>query len=298
METKESENGRPTDVAMTTYATGSGKKKTKRFGSVDKKSCTHKPKGSMSSTYYSYSGACPVDAYQIDNESLLEHGACGDANGEMAVYGDVTEPADDAVEVHCTYLDRCLNIKCFAFFCCVFAVVSGALVTGYVSSVITTIEKRFEIGSSASGFIVASVEFGTLGAAIFISYFGGRRRIPAWIGFGACVQGIGAMVFVLPHLLAQNYTITGGLGGNSTVGDNMCTSGPQRAKKMYPGQICDLRGGFGNGPYVMILVLAQTMVGIGGSPLFTLGTTYIDDHVTRESAPIFIGECSVCIEGI
>jgi len=63
---------------------------------------------------------------------------------------------------------------------------------------------------------------------------------------------------------------------------------------MYPGQICDLRGGFGNGPYVMILVLAQTMVGIGGSPLFTLGTTYIDDHVTRESAPIFIGKCTTC----
>lgn len=287
METKDSENGRrPTDVAMATYVAGGGKKKTKRFGGDKKQCCSYKPKGALSSTYYSYSGASPVDAYQIDNESLLDHGA--DVNAEMAVYGDVTEPADDAVEVHCTYLERCLTIKCFAFFCCVFAVVSGALVTGYVSSVITTIEKRFEIGSSASGFIVASVEFGTLGAAIFISYFGGRRRIPAWIGFGACVQGIGAMVFVLPHLLAQTYTITGGLGGNSTLGDNVCTLGPQRAKKMYPGQICDLRGGFGNGPYVMILVLAQTMVGIGGSPLFTLGTTYIDDHVTRESAPIFI----------
>jgi len=35
---------------------------------------------------------------------------------------------------------------------------AGALTAGYVNSVITTIEKRFEIGSSFSGLIAASVE--------------------------------------------------------------------------------------------------------------------------------------------
>jgi organic anion transporter 3A len=40
---------------------------------------------------------------------------------------------------------------------------------------------------------------------------------------------------------------------------------------------------------VMLFLLAQLLLGCGGSPLFTLGTTYIDDHVRPESASLYIG---------
>lgn len=43
----------------------------------------------------------------------------------------------------------------------------------------------------------------------------------------------------------------------------------------------------------MLFVFAQLLLGCGGSPLFTLGTTYIDDHVRPESASLYIGEISV-----
>jgi len=41
---------------------------------------------------------------------------------------------------------------------------------------------------------------------------------------------------------------------------------------------------------VLLFVIAQLLLGCGGSPLFTLGTTYIDDHVRPESASLYIGE--------
>lgn len=44
---------------------------------------------------------------------------------------------------------------------------------------------------------------------------------------------------------------------------------------------------------VMLFVFAQLLLGCGGSPLFTLGTTYIDDHVRPESASLYIGELLV-----
>jgi solute carrier organic anion transporter family, member 3A len=41
---------------------------------------------------------------------------------------------------------------------------------------------------------------------------------------------------------------------------------------------------------VLLFVLAQFLLGVGGSPLFTLGTTYVDDHVKKESSSMYIGE--------
>lgn len=41
---------------------------------------------------------------------------------------------------------------------------------------------------------------------------------------------------------------------------------------------------------VLLFVLAQLLLGCGGSPLFTLGTTYIDDHVSQDSASLYIGK--------
>jgi len=41
--------------------------------------------------------------------------------------------------------------------------------------------------------------------------------------------------------------------------------------------------------YVLTLVIAQLLIGVGGSPLYTLGTAYIDNHVNKRNAPSYIG---------
>lgn len=41
---------------------------------------------------------------------------------------------------------------------------------------------------------------------------------------------------------------------------------------------------------VMVFVVAQLLLGCGGSPLLTLGTTYVDDHVRPESSSMYIGK--------
>ena len=41
---------------------------------------------------------------------------------------------------------------------------------------------------------------------------------------------------------------------------------------------------------LILFMLAQVLLGCGGSPLFTLGVTYVDDHVAKESSSVYIGK--------
>lgn len=188
-------------------------------------------------------------------------------------------------------LQPCANIKTFILICCMLSSTSSALTAGYVSSVITTIEKRFDIGSFISGLIAASVEVGCIVSVVFVSYFGAKGHIPTWLGIGAAFQGLGALIFALPHVTATRYSLSGNV--NATSDDNLC--GGEGLSALAPEDAIVARGACqsmasGNISYVFILMLAQLLIGSGGSPIFTLGTTYIDNHVTKCKAPSYIGE--------
>ena len=72
-----------------------------------------------------------------------------------------------------------------------------ALSSGYLNSVITTIEKRYEIPSSISGIVASMYEIGNVGTVIFVSYLGSRRHIPTWIAMGELRwDGTGDMIMV------------------------------------------------------------------------------------------------------
>ncbi|GAB1599393.1 solute carrier organic anion transporter family member 5A1-like [Argonauta hians] len=177
-------------------------------------------------------------------------------------------------------LNVCANIRAFVFFMCLLLVVTGSLSTGYLNSVITTIEKRFEIGSSISGLIAASYEFGSLVAVIFVSYLGSRRHIPKWIGVGVVFMGFGAIFFSMPHIIAEKYTLKDKIINGTK--ENICRSVVGGAANGC------IDKNSGNWKYVLILIISQVLIGTGGTPILTLGTTYVDDHVTKEKAPLYL----------
>ena len=38
-----------------------------------------------------------------------------------------------------------------------------------------------------------------------MSYLGSKGHRPRWIAFGSAVMGVGSIVFLLPHILAESY---------------------------------------------------------------------------------------------
>ncbi|XP_030557469.1 solute carrier organic anion transporter family member 5A1 [Drosophila novamexicana] len=200
-------------------------------------------------------------------------------------------------------IQRFARIKIFVLLLSLLVMMQQALSSGYINSVITTIEKRFEIPSSYSGLIASSYEIGNVITVIFVSYLGSRRHIPVWIGIGAVIMGIGSLVFMVPHFTGEPNP---GIAIKNKSSDNICRSALVRDQDMDLGR---LSSGLSNQPLaphtlrednclegkasttgpVLLFVLAQLLLGCGGSPLFTLGTTYVDDHVRTESSSMYIG---------
>nr|NP_609293.2 organic anion transporting polypeptide 30B, isoform B [Drosophila melanogaster]NP_723463.1 organic anion transporting polypeptide 30B, isoform A [Drosophila melanogaster]NP_995668.1 organic anion transporting polypeptide 30B, isoform C [Drosophila melanogaster]AAF52781.2 organic anion transporting polypeptide 30B, isoform A [Drosophila melanogaster]AAN10695.1 organic anion transporting polypeptide 30B, isoform B [Drosophila melanogaster]AAS64664.1 organic anion transporting polypeptide 30B, len=230
-------------------------------------------------------GKCPADPEEDFDEEQFRSGDCGILN--CRPYG----------------IQRFARIKIFVVLLSLLVMMQQALSSGYINSVITTIEKRFEIPSSYSGLIASSYEIGNVITVIFVSYLGSRRHIPVWIGIGAVIMGIGSLVFMVPHFTGEPNP---GIAIVNKTSDNICKSALVRDQDMDLGR---LSSGLSNQPLaphtlrednclegkasttgpVLLFVLAQLLLGCGGSPLFTLGTTYVDDHVRTESSSMYIG---------
>lgn len=194
------------------------------------------------------------------------------------------------------------NIRVFVFLACMLVTLQQALSTGYVNSVITTIEKRFDIPSRVSGAISSSFEIGNLFTIIFVSYLGSHRHIPVWIGKGTIVMAIGSFVFSLPYFMDQSNSPSIYRVNVTRIEDeNTCQMPtaamvPEHASSHFINpplspeaeQTC-IDGSSSNALYIFIFMIAQILIGCGGTPIFTLGTTYIDDHVKKESSSMYIG---------
>jgi MFS family permease len=46
-------------------------------------------------------------------------------------------------------------------------------------------------------------------------------------------------------------------------------------------------------PYFLIFLLGQTFHGFGATPLFSLGTAFIDENVSQKSSPVYLAIHSV-----
>lgn len=199
------------------------------------------------------------------------------------------------------FLQYFASIRVFVFLACVLVTLQQALSTGYVNSVITTIEKRFDIPSRVSGAISSSFEIGNLLTIIFVSYLGSHRHIPVWIGKGTIVMAIGSLIFSLPYFMDQT-----GLSGIYRINlteaedENTChvptaAMVPEHSSHFINPPLSPeaektcMDGRSSNALYIFIFMIAQILIGCGGTPIFTLGTTYIDDHVKKESSSMYIG---------
>jgi hypothetical protein len=251
---------------------------------------------------------------------------------------------------------RFVDIRSFTFFMCLIVMLTNALSVGYRNSVITTIEKRFEISSVLSGVLSGCMEFGSLITTLLVSYFFSTSHIPRSIAASSLCCAIGSLLYALPHLISGSYTLNNRVMNKST-DDLICRTSSFRNNRLnqtsmslianrlnetflavdyvnvndtkiknnFNGLITSslfLKDNYetnealaqaqqaaaavisflnpfdisekcllkpSNYGIFTILIIANVLIGCSSAPLYTLGTTYIDNHVTKENSSVYLG---------
>ncbi|CAD5121282.1 DgyrCDS9812 [Dimorphilus gyrociliatus] len=181
-------------------------------------------------------------------------------------------------------LQKCASIKIFIACTSMLAMFSSALTAGYNSAVLTTIETRFDVSSSKASLLTAAYETAAVGFLSIVSFLGAKRHIPFWIASGVLIMACGSFVMVTPHLFVKPYSLRYSL--DNVTEENFCNPIKKVLSDVIDKGRCDK---FDSSIFaIAVLCCAQMMMGIGSTPILTLGPLYIDNHVSKDRAPSFI----------
>ncbi|XP_068168542.1 solute carrier organic anion transporter family member 3A1 [Antennarius striatus] len=176
------------------------------------------------------------------------------------------------------------NIKIFLISECALMLAQGT-VGAYLVSVLTTLERRFNLQSADVGVIASSFEIGNLALILFVSYFGAKAHRPRLIGCGGIVMALGALLSALPEFLTNQYKIV--QKWETDVGRDFCSNTTSKEAQLTEDAVCSKKAN--TNMMYLLLIGAQVLLGIGATPVQPLGLSYIDDHVKKKDSSLYIG---------
>lgn len=176
------------------------------------------------------------------------------------------------------------NVKFFVL-CHSALQLSQLLVSGYMKSSISTIERRYGLSSQRAGLLAAFNEVGNTVLIVFVSFLGSRVHRPRFIAGGAVLAAVASLLMTAPHFFygPYEYTDRASAPGNSS---SLCQSDRSVASS---NQSCGEREESGHQGAYPLLLLGQLLLGIGAVPIQPFGISYIDDFSSKRNSPLYLG---------
>uniref|UniRef100_UPI0037E98156 solute carrier organic anion transporter family member 2B1 isoform X2 n=1 Tax=Semicossyphus pulcher TaxID=241346 RepID=UPI0037E98156 len=162
------------------------------------------------------------------------------------------------------------------------------LVSGYMKSSISTIERRYGLSSQKSGLLASFNEVGNTVLIVFVSFFGSRVHRPRFIGGGALLACLASLLMAMPHFLSGEYDYTGSIGSSGDNSSSLCQS-ESTLTTSSSNQSCSKQESPAQKVVYPMLLLGQLLLGIGAVPIQPFGISYIDDYASKKNSPLYLG---------
>ncbi|NXE57233.1 SO2B1 protein, partial [Casuarius casuarius] len=177
----------------------------------------------------------------------------------------------------------------FFVFCHGLLQLSQLLISGYLKSTISTIERRYGLSSQTSGLLASFNEVGNTLLIVLISYFGSRVHRPRFIGCGAILVSLAGFLMSLPHFITGPYEYDHSIASVFSNATDLCQPDGPGADGNLSDASCTPHTVKENHEVLLVMFVAQALRGIGGVPIQPFGISYIDDFASERNSPLYLG---------
>ena len=179
------------------------------------------------------------------------------------------------------------------------SVLQGMYFTYFVS-VLTTIEKLYQMPSRTTGVIMSATEIGQIGGALLLTYYGGQGHRPKWIAAGMLVFAAACLLCATPHFLFGGQSVLSShvssfsqsSASQSSFAQSLCRQINQTLDDEEKCSDTELRSSQSKvtTAVLSIFFVSLFLIGIGATAVNTLGIPYIDDNVAPRQSPLYFGQ--------
>ncbi|XP_077632573.1 solute carrier organic anion transporter family member 2B1 isoform X1 [Crocuta crocuta] len=165
------------------------------------------------------------------------------------------------------------------------------MISGYLKSSISTVEKRFGLSSQTSGLLASFNEVGNTALIVFVSYFGSRVHRPRLIGCGAALVALAGLLMSLPHFISEPYRYdrASPVDMQQDFEASLCQTETLVPAPTPSNSSCSSYTESHHLAVVGIMFMAQTLLGVGSVPIQPFGISYIDDFAHNSNSPLYLG---------
>lgn len=164
----------------------------------------------------------------------------------------------------------------FLFHLSLAVMMQSMVVSGYLNSINTTIERRYKLTTKEVGYIYMAYELACIPTTIIFSLIGHRLNRARVIGGAGIIMTIGFVLFTLPHFIGSNYNL------------DICHRNSTTALcNVKIGKKISCRETISDSWALFIFCFAQVLIGVGSSPIYVLGPAYLWDNLSSKKYSIY-----------
>ncbi|KAM8711496.1 hypothetical protein ACLKA7_000613 [Drosophila subpalustris] len=171
-----------------------------------------------------------------------------------------------------------------------------AMMFTYFNGTMTTLEKRYKIPTKVFGVISVGNDISAMIASLIVGYYLQKVHRPRWMALGLLISAIFSLMNLCLHFIygagADALSLTKEFGNFKDISGNVTNS--KTSQKYCTSDESTCVTDTDSWAPIIILFIAQLILGIGSSAYFITGIAYMDDNSKKSRAPAML-TFSTCI---